>query len=217
MRGRLGDGHERRFFGAIARTSTAPSGLEKNLQFPFGSGDGSGMVGVVILLCWAFVGCGLLSGVVTALVTTHIDTVSVPRQAPSKEISEKFSACLRRLRGERSQAEFAHELGIENRAVYSRYENGRIPDRHVLERMAERLRVSPDDLLADRAEVPGRYSRTSGSSDALRTMALEQLESAVLRQAKIFDSEERALRPRVAETLRQIIEEILRRYAGGDG
>ncbi len=62
-----------------------------------------------------------------------------------------FSSNLRALRGTQKQGDFAAFLGI-NQATYSRYESGtRIPSGKILCRMASRLNVNVQDLLAEQA------------------------------------------------------------------
>jgi transcriptional regulator with XRE-family HTH domain len=55
---------------------------------------------------------------------------------------------LRALRGAHSQAEFAKFLGITNQVTYHRYENGRVPKAEVLQKIAERVGITLDELLS---------------------------------------------------------------------
>lgn len=59
-----------------------------------------------------------------------------------------FSGNLRMLRAGRTQRVFAQLLGFENQATYHRYESGRVPRPNVLARIAYRLGVQVEELLA---------------------------------------------------------------------
>lgn len=65
----------------------------------------------------------------------------------NKNYSPTFGQVLRNFRGNRSQAEFAQMLGIDNQPTYCRYEQGRLPKPIVLKSIASRLGVTVDRLI----------------------------------------------------------------------
>lgn len=99
------------------------------------------------------------------------------------ETQRNFSAFLRRVRGERSQSEFAAFLGISSQATYSRYEGGQIPDGEVLLKIASKLGVTIDDLLIprhqDKAEFAGQLRDDLETVEAI----IQEIESK-LKDAK---------------------------------
>lgn len=81
-----------------------------------------------------------------------------------EDLSKKFSERLKALRGEKSQADFAKELGISNSVTYHRYEAGRIPKMEILKSLADKLGIDVNELfgkpslpLASLKETPAMY------------------------------------------------------------
>ena len=91
-------------------------------------------------------------------------------QEGKNEISNIFSRNLKRLRGNRTQAEFAKHLGFQTQAGYSRYENGIVPGQRVLTRIANKLGMDPRDLLTAKPEAKEKplIPREEDSSSAVR-------------------------------------------------
>ena len=69
------------------------------------------------------------------------------------------------LRGMRSKAAFARDLGIAPQ-VYQRYEDGRIPSPEILARIADRCKVTVDHLLG-RVPISAPASASASESPSL--------------------------------------------------
>jgi transcriptional regulator with XRE-family HTH domain len=67
-----------------------------------------------------------------------------------------FAERLKELRGLRSKAQFARELGLKSAATYFHYEQGRIPSETVLEIIAEKCNVSVKYLLGQEPALSSR-------------------------------------------------------------
>jgi transcriptional regulator with XRE-family HTH domain len=63
------------------------------------------------------------------------------------EKNRKFAIALRLLRGNESQAAFAHRLGIVSQAAYAKYELGRVPKPAILEKLSRSLGIETENLL----------------------------------------------------------------------
>lgn len=63
-----------------------------------------------------------------------------------ENLPKKFSHRLRSLRGGKTQAEFAKQLGISNVVTYHRYEAGRIPKMEILKTLADKLQIDVNEL-----------------------------------------------------------------------
>jgi transcriptional regulator with XRE-family HTH domain len=137
----------------------------------------------------------------------------MPRQVPPAEISKKFSAGLRRLRGKRSQAAFAQLLGITHQQTYARYEKGTVPPSDVLVRMAARLGVEPQEILHGTAQPKSQDAAGPAPEpgDPLEAMTTHQLEQSLVRYADMVRREETFMRPTCLHAIRQITSELLRR------
>ena len=125
------------------------------------------------------------------------------RQHQMESFSKSFSESLKRLRGDRSQAEFARFLGIEHQATYQRYEAGRIPDGDVLYQMATRLGITMEDLLLGKkltsspVVVESRDNIIQEAEDFLAFLRLVKH----LKESEIMKFAEMA--PRIEEKLKQ--------------
>jgi transcriptional regulator with XRE-family HTH domain len=93
----------------------------------------------------------------------------MPRQAVSSEIAKNFGACLRRLRGSRTQKEFAAHLQLSSRQALNRYEHGSVPESKILYQIAKRLSVPVDDLLSNRASSFQPRSGERGGGELAQT------------------------------------------------
>jgi transcriptional regulator with XRE-family HTH domain len=71
---------------------------------------------------------------------------------------ERFARRLARIRGDRSQRQFAHELGVFQQNV-NRYENGTMPHTNFLMTLAEEEGISLDWLLLGRGDMHYRGRR----------------------------------------------------------
>jgi PAS domain S-box-containing protein len=87
-------------------------------------------------------------------------------QQQNGDISQNFGERLRKLRGDRSQAEFARQLGFENQQSYARYEAGRIPNGETLLSISQHLGVTVDFLLKGEGEG-GRIAESGPGYDAI--------------------------------------------------
>ena len=83
--------------------------------------------------------------------------------------SNRFAERLRILRGSKSKAAFARELGIENPQTYQRYEKDRIPDPVILDRISTQCGKSVDWLLGRDPVREVRESQPQYDSDMKAT------------------------------------------------
>lgn len=104
----------------------------------------------------------------------------------TKNNESDFSARLRKLRGARTQRDFADFLGITSQQTYQNYERGRIPKTPVLQQIAQRTGVSIAWLLTgentfDDSNIsntvrddPHSYGKKMPLSDATMEILLAQ-------------------------------------------
>lgn len=123
-------------------------------------------------------------------------------------MSKSFSDRLRLIRGDRTQAEFARELGIPA-PMYHRYERGQVPKSDNLRVIAEKCDTTVDWLLTgiDKGHVPpddhsdnGR-ELPAGATNTLEIQAWREKAKrldAMMGQAKDADTRLAALESRVS-------------------
>lgn len=109
------------------------------------------------------------------------------RAMPSPTFVHSFSQNLKMLRGGATQRVFAQLLGFENQATYHRYESGRVPRPNVLARIAYRLGLSVEELLAPlsetrRDEIVARLKHGTPDLDKQPWGSRQQARIAVLRE-----------------------------------
>jgi len=101
--------------------------------------------------------------------------------------SQIFSDRLKSLRGSRSKAGFAKELGINSPVTYFNYENGRVPNSGILEMIASKCNVTVDWLLGRDApvvEVASRRLPEGTRQDAASTKSAEPLNFVIAKYAE---------------------------------
>lgn len=100
--------------------------------------------------------------------------MSTPKNTGDPEF---FARQLIKLRGRKTQSEFAEELGIKHQQTYQRYEGGRIPRRHILEEIAAKLGVTAEYLVVppDSGYSPGMIEKDpfAYASDNLHKLGRE--------------------------------------------
>lgn len=122
---------------------------------------------------------------------SETESAAVPRPT----FVHSFSQNLKMLRGGTTQRVFAQSLGFENQATYHRYESGRVPRPNVLARIAYRLGLSVEELLAPlsetrRDEIVARLKRGTPDLDKQPWTSRQQARIAVLREnAKLLKGE----------------------------
>ena len=161
-----------------------------------------------VLCCGSlFRACPALRFGITGIIPT------MPRQANHEEISKKFGACLRRLRGPASQAAFGRALGILSQPTYLRYERGRVPAPEILDQIATALGVTVESLLDDTAN-PRNPPAPLGSgvpAKSFQDLSTEELEHALVRYVELLESEPKGMRRSILVTLKQVVEALLNR------
>jgi transcriptional regulator with XRE-family HTH domain len=119
----------------------------------------------------------------------------------------KVGERIRAIRGNRTQTEFAKELGVRKQNYISRYERGRIPSPNLLAKIAEMGRVSVDWLLVGKKGRGGAVEVRESRSAYGKSPASAEIEGILsklkprdktlfLKMVRKFAKDKRVARPR---------------------
>jgi len=114
----------------------------------------------------------------------------------------RLAAIVRRCRGSQSQESFAHDVGVSQSAV-AEWERGRIPSLENLERIALRIGLTPERLLAEVYDrpieaIPSLLDQVKAASPTLKAQILRLLADELERGEAIGSGERLPLEPELS-------------------